>query len=152
MLTTATRGPRRISVSAIDNDAATVGGYWVGIAGFVVGLIGIGLTLYTMFTTAPDALIIAGSGWLAAVLVTGTSWRITEKLLKHAKSCERETKEALIATKDALIAKQSLQAAHDRLATISEFLATKTMRPATPRTTSISRGKADQTEDGKDAD
>lgn len=132
-------------MKAIDDDAATVAGYWVGIAGFIVGMAGVGLTLYTMFRATPDALAIAGSGWLAAVLVTVTSWRITGKLLSHTKNCERERTEAMLKT-------QAIQTAHDRLATIGEFLATKTMRPATPRAASTNKDKADPKEDGKDVD
>lgn len=113
-------------MSSLDTESATIAGYWIGLGSFVVGLISIGLTIYAMFSRDMNALVIAGSGWLGATLVGITGWITTIKLLRHAKSCERECTEARLET-------ASSKHEFERLLTISEYLVTKTTRPATRR-------------------
>jgi di/tricarboxylate transporter len=112
--------------SPVDTESATIASYWLGIAGFLIGVIGISFSIYSAFSKEPDHLLIAGSGWLAAVLVAASAWFSTVKLLRYVKSREDE----LLRTKGEA---QAIRAEHERLLSISEYLVTKTVRKATKR-------------------
>lgn len=110
----------------VDAESATIASYWLAIVSFLVGLIGIGFSIYTAFSTNPDHLLIAGSGWLCAVLAGGVAWLTTVKLLRYVKSREDELLRAKQET-------QAVKSEHERLLAISEYLVTKTVRRATRR-------------------
>lgn len=110
----------------VDTESATVASYWLGLVSFCVGIAGMGLSIYTAFNSNADHMIIAGSGWLAAVLVGAYAWLTTVKLLRYVKSREEE----LLRSKQET---QGIKSEHERLLSISEYLVTKTVRRATPR-------------------
>ncbi|WP_134868734.1 hypothetical protein [Burkholderia pseudomallei] len=66
--------------SPADLDRATVAGYWVGLAGLVVGMVGFGFTVYLAFQK-PESILFVASGWIAAVLVGVISERIGSRLI-----------------------------------------------------------------------
>lgn len=121
----------------VDAESATIASYWLAIVSFFIGLAGMGLSIYTAFSPSPDHLLIAGSGWAAAVLVGGTAWFTTVKLLRYVKSREDELRTRTeMCHSDVLQAKretQAIQSEHERLLSISEYLVTKTVKRATRR-------------------
>jgi hypothetical protein len=52
----------------VDTDTATIVSLWAGVGGFVVGLAGIALTLYSFYKDKPSEIVLTGSGWMAALL------------------------------------------------------------------------------------
>lgn len=142
--------------SPVDAEVATVAGYWIGIAGFLIGLAGVGFSIYTAFSSDPDHLIVAASGWIAAVLVMCLAGFTTVKLLRYVKSREDELRtrtetchsEVLEARRET----QSIQAEHERLLSISEYLVTKTVRRATKRAVPASPPHAEGERRSEDAD
>ncbi len=115
-----------MSKSPVDTESATIAGYWLGLVSFVIGLVGIALTIYAMFAKDINALLIAGSGWLAALMVGFGGWITTVKLLRHTKSCEQDLLQAKLET-------EKLRSEFDRLLIISDYLVSKTVRRATRR-------------------
>jgi uncharacterized membrane protein len=110
----------------VDTESATIASYWLGWGGFVVGLIGIGFSIYTTYNEAPALLLVAGSGWLAALLVGATAWLMMIRLLRYLKGREEELRKV----SDGWM---SLKAEHERLLSISDYLVSKTVRKATKR-------------------
>lgn len=121
----------------VDAESATIASYWLAIASFAVGIAGIGFSVYTFFAKNPDALLVAGSGWLAAVLIGISAWVTTIRLLRYVKSREDELRKTVNEChQDVLGAKleaKSIQTEHERLLSISEYLVSKTVRKATKR-------------------
>ncbi|WP_019896713.1 hypothetical protein [Methylotenera mobilis] len=124
-------------MNKIDTDSATILGMWFGIGGFITGLAGIGLTLYFSYATNPNAYYLAISGWGAAILTTVASIWVGSKLIKLVAS---QTEQLITLTKkhaDQLITltekNVELQNEKERLISISEFLASKSLKTATPR-------------------
>ncbi len=113
-------------MNKIDTDSATILGMWFGIGGFITGLAGIGLTLYFSYATNPNAYYLALSGWGAAILTTMASIRVGSKLIKLAAS---QTDQLITLTEKNV----ELQNEKQRLISISEFLASKSLKSATPR-------------------
>lgn len=140
----------------VDAESATVASYWLGVVGFGIGLASMGLSIYTAFSENPDHLLIAGSGWLAAVLVGGTAWLVTVKLLRYVKSREEALRTGIDAYhSDVLQAKretQAIQAEHERLLSISEYLVTKTVKRATKRAVPAPSASPDEEGGSTDAD
>ena len=113
-------------MNKIDTDSATILGMWFGIGGFITGIAGIGLTLYFSYATNPNAYYLALSGWGAAILTTVASIRVGSKLIKLAAS---QTDQLItLAEKNV-----ELHNEKQRLISISEFLASKSLKSATPR-------------------
>ena len=110
----------------VDAEFATIASYWLGVVGSIVGLIGIGFSIYTSYSQDRSLLIIAGSGWVAAVLVGVTAWMMLIRLLRYVKTREEELRKA----NDGLT---SLRSEHERLLSISDYLVSKTVRKATKR-------------------
>jgi hypothetical protein len=113
-------------MNKIDTDSATILGMWFGIGGFITGLAGIGLTLYFSYATNPNAYYLALSGWGAAILTTMASIWVGSKLVKLAAS---QTDQLITLTEKNV----ELQNEKQRLISISEFLASKSLKSATPR-------------------
>jgi hypothetical protein len=115
-------------MAKLDTESATIVGLWAGVGGFALGLAGIGLALYTFFGDKPDVLILTASGWIAALLCAATSCVIGIKLVTLLAQQSREA--------SAMSSKLTeMQLEKHRLITISEFLASKNVRGATPKQT-----------------
>src|SRR5690349_6037258 len=96
----------------VDAEFATIAGYWLGIIGSAVGVIGIGFSIYSWYSDSPSLLIIAGSGWVAALLVGLTAWLMLVRLLRYVKTREDELRKANEGW-------TSLKSEHERLLSIS---------------------------------
>jgi hypothetical protein len=125
----------------VDAESATIASYWLAWAGFLVGLIGIGFAIYTTYKREPELLIIAGSGWLAAVLVGAVAWLIVIRLLRYVKDREEELRKA----NDSLA---NLRSEHERLLSISDYLVSKTVRRATKRAVPAPENNEGETQGG----
>jgi hypothetical protein len=124
----------------LDTDSATIVGLWVGVAGTALGVVGIGLTLYSFFQDKPSIIVLTGSGWAAAVLCSITSGWLGTKLVKllssQADELSRQAQEIGILKEqlaEAIMEKQ-------RLITISEFLSSKSLRQVTRKPSSATEG------------
>ncbi|WP_229008091.1 hypothetical protein [Methylophilus sp. Leaf408] len=121
----------------INTDSATILGLWFGVGGFITGLAGIGLTLYFSYSSNPNAYYLALSGWGAAILSTIASIRVCSKLIELLANQSEEASKLAKSYTDQLIelteVKVELQNEKQRLISISEFLASKSLRSATPR-------------------
>lgn len=133
----------------LDPEGASVGGYWLGIGSFVVGIASLGLAIYSTFSSDKNALLIAMSGWSAAILVGGAGWVTTDKLLRHASALSR----AANISQQELVRAQAENAAcrseYDRLLAISEYLVTKTVRKAASRSVPPAIAEEKENEDGE---
>lgn len=69
-------------LESLDTDSATIISLWFGAGGFFVGLIGIGLTIYTLYAPQPRIFWLTLSGWVAALLTAIALGYIGHKLLK----------------------------------------------------------------------
>ncbi|MGX9718823.1 hypothetical protein [Stenotrophomonas acidaminiphila] len=122
----------------VDAESATIASYWLALVSFGIGIVGIGFSIYAFFAKNPDALLVAGSGWLAAMLIGISAWVTTTRLLRYVKARESELRGVIESShKDVQSAKletQSIQIEHERLLSISEYLVSKTVRRATKRT------------------
>lgn len=119
------------SENPVDTDKATVGGYWVGVGGLLVGLAGLGFTIYTAFKT-PTVALFAGSGWVAALFVGLVAERIGRRLVGALSQLQREYRDRV--DRDAAQISRletELSIARDvasRAIDVSEFVAAKSVR------------------------
>lgn len=113
-------------MNKINTDKATVIGLWVGVGGFFTGLIGIALTLYLSYVSQPSIFFITLSGWLAAVLTLLVSVIIGAKLINLV---TRQSDQSFELIREIAELKNEKQ----QLISISEFLASKSLKSATPR-------------------
>jgi hypothetical protein len=134
--------------SPADLDKATVAGYWVGLAGLVVGIVGFGFTVYLAFQK-PESILFVASGWIAAVLVGVVSERVGSRLIsaivglqqnaiEQAAAHEREVRELRdqIAALNFEVASARERA--EQSITVSHFIAAKAVRtPPKPRAKAI---------------
>ncbi len=134
--------------SPADLDRATVAGYWVGLAGLVVGIVGFGFTVYLAFQK-PESILFVASGWIAAVLLGVISERIgsrlintiaglQQKMIENAAVHEREVRDLRdqIAALNFEVASARERA--EQSITISHFIAAKAVRtPPKPRVKAI---------------
>lgn len=115
-------------MNRLDTDTATIIGLWVGIGGFITGIAGVGLTLYSFYKKQPDILVLTASGWFAVVIFVLAGGFVGYRLVRLAASQTQQ-----IANLSSTIA--NLEQERHRLITISEYLASKSIRQATPRKT-----------------
>lgn len=113
-------------MNRIDTDTATIMGLWIGVGGFITGIAGIGLTLYSFYKDKPDIWVLTGSGWVAAILCGIVGGFVGYRLVRLASSQTQQ-----IASLTSTVA--DLEYERHRLITISEFLASKSIKQATPR-------------------
>jgi uncharacterized protein YacL len=113
-------------MNKINTDKATILGLWVGVGGFFTGLIGIGLTLYLSYASQPNIFFITLSGWIAALLTLLVSIIIGAKLINLVTKQQDQMLE-LVREVD------QLKNEKQQLISISEFLASKSLKSATPR-------------------
>lgn len=110
----------------LDTDSATITSLWFGVGGFFVGVIGIGLTIYTLYAKEPSIFWLTLSGWIAAVLTAFSLGYIGNKLVKLAGNQSRR-----LQTFTGKL--EQLQVENTRLIEINAFIVTKGLRSTTPR-------------------
>lgn len=111
-------------MNRLDTDTATVVGLWIGVAGVVTGVAGIGLTLYSFFKDKPDVVVLTSSGWVAAVLCAITMGWVGTKLVRLLSLQTQEIAELTFKLTE-------ITSEQRRLVTVSEYLASKAIRQTT---------------------
>jgi hypothetical protein len=107
----------------LDTDTATVMGFWVGLGGFLLGFVGIGLTLYSFYKNQPDIVVLTASGWVASLIIAVAMGLLGKGLVELVSSMSKE-----IVVLGGRIA--DLEHEKERLITIGEYLASQTSRTA----------------------
>ena len=105
---------------------ATMVGYWISIASFLIGILGIFLTIYSFYKDKPDIFVLTSSGWAAAVLCASSTGWFGAKLVKLLAKQSGD-----IATLNFQLAEATIE--KDRMINISEFIATKSIRSTTKK-------------------
>lgn len=117
-------------MNRLDTDTATVVGLWVGVAGFVTGIAGIALTLYSFYKDKPDELILTASGWGAAILTAVSMGVLSKRLVILIASLTKEIGELNSNLSEAINEK-------NRLITVSEYLASKAIKTTTRKQSAV---------------
>lgn len=68
----------------LDTNTATIGGFWFGVAGFMVGVISTAIAVYTIRSADPNFIYISLSGWIACVIVTITVAILGLRIVRYA--------------------------------------------------------------------
>lgn len=119
---------------------ATIAGYWIGLAGLIVSLFGLGLSAYLAYKT-PDSVFLVASGWIAALLLGVVAERVGRSLVRTIlllqQQFDEKTKAYIdeIQTSNQRISELELELEKqcDRVAEvirISDFVAAKAVRAA----------------------
>ena len=111
----------------LKTDSATVAGLWVGIFGALLALASIGFSLYVYFEKSPSVFMLTFSGWIAAALgmvaLTALLYRqvgVLAALAEKIAVCRSRNSELESRIRE-------LQLHIDRITTVSEFLATRSL-------------------------
>jgi phosphate/sulfate permease len=110
----------------LDTDGATFVSLWFGAGGFFVGVIGIGLTIYTLNAKEPSILWLTLSGWIAALLTAFALGYIGYRLIKLVGNQSRRLQNV---TKEM----QRLRDENTRLIEIDAYIVAKGMRSSGSR-------------------
>lgn len=113
-------------LESIDTDSATIVSLWFGAGGFFVGLIGIGLTIYTLYASQPSIVWLTLSGWIAAILTAFALGYIGNKLLKLVANQSRRLQNI---TEEL----QRLRDENTRLIEIDAYIVAKSLRSSGSR-------------------
>jgi hypothetical protein len=105
----------------LETDTATMVSLWVGIASFLLGFAGIGLTLYSFYRAQPDVVVLTASGWVAALLTSVSCGWVGKRLVVLAATLSNR-----VANMSAEIIE--LKAEKDRVVAISEYIAAQATR------------------------
>ena len=119
-----------------ENSVPTYVGMWVGVGGFVVGLVGIGISLYALNST-PSVFFLTISGWIAASLIALVLGFIASRLVSFFESQGVRFREILVEqeskinelTKNLAI----LQENNDQLRNISDYVISAAPKKARAR-------------------
>ncbi|GAB3441636.1 hypothetical protein NX773_17925 [Massilia solisilvae] len=121
----------------LETDTATVVGLWVGIASFLLGFAGIGLTLYSFYRASPDVVVLTASGWVAALLTSLTCGWVGKRLVSLAATLSNR-----VANLSAEVVE--LKAEKDRVVAISEYVAAQATRNTRRKQSPVKEEKSTQ--------
>ena len=68
--------------SSVDTITPTIGGFWIGVIGAVVGVAGLGFSIYSSVEKEPNVRLLILSGWTAALLASVTAGIIAFRLVR----------------------------------------------------------------------
>lgn len=123
------------NLESLDTDSATIFGLWFGIGGFIVGVLGIGISIYIYSSNNPNVWALVLSGWASGLLVALGMLFLGAK---HVKLLAKQSK----VLQDYREEITTLRMENTRLIEIDAFVISKAIRTTAKRSTARSNSQS----------